>query len=609
MGAIAGFSILTLVSYILIVLNAPVLIIPTILLLIVFGAKPLIKIIKEIEIRFNIRIVVVLTVFAIGIAGQMAVISPSGILSKSGDMLFWSAHGHDGTWHIALMEEIKRGWPFQNPIFAGEKLVNYHFFSDILPAMVSKYLPVSNTNLYFRIFPFIYSLFLGTSAYFLTKRLTKSFSASIWATIFTYFSGSFGFIVTYLKNKTIGGESIFWATQPQSSSGNPPQIISDFLILSGLYFLIKFGEEKVEKNKNILFAVCAIIFGGLVNFKVYAGMTALVALGVYSVWKLIREKRWDYLILTAISSTISLLLYLPNTSSSSSFIIFQPWWNIRTMVVEPSRLDWIDLELRRQFYLDRGGIRSILRIIEYEGVAFIIFFFGNLGMRFLGLREFLKTHPFIKTAIIFSLTFPLLFIQKGVAGNMSQFLQYFVLFFGILAGIETAKITVKLKFLIPIIIILTIPTQAGLLNEFYSRPAFAKISAGEIEALNYIKKEVPKDFVIFTPPYNQYLDLKEVTPDIWDWFDTSYVAALSGHRSYFEDYEQADIMGHNWRERDAVKKDVFESTDIAVVKDKFEKSEADILYYPREIPPKINPEDLGFTKIFENAQVLVWKAN
>ncbi|MEK7536295.1 MAG: hypothetical protein AAB559_00750, partial [Patescibacteria group bacterium] len=220
MGSIFVFSLATLVSYILIVLNIPYLIIVVLFLSLILYLKSIIRAVKLIKINFNIRSLVVLVVFVIGIIGQLAVIAPSGIY-KSGDLVFWSAHGHDGTWHIALMEEMKKGWPLENPIFAGTPLKNYHFFSDILPAMVSKYTNISNFNLYFRIFPFFYSLFLGASVFYLTKKLTKNFSASIsyfaciWATIFTYFAGSFG----YLIGK---GESVFWATQIQSSSGNPP---------------------------------------------------------------------------------------------------------------------------------------------------------------------------------------------------------------------------------------------------------------------------------------------------------------------------------------------------------------------------------------------------
>ncbi|PIZ47106.1 hypothetical protein COY29_05650, partial [Candidatus Woesebacteria bacterium CG_4_10_14_0_2_um_filter_39_14] len=343
MGSVAGFAALTLISYILIVLNIPFLIIPIFIIAAFAAAKPLLKTVKQIKIKLNPQTIIILTVFTLGIAGQMAVISPSGVF-KNGDLLFWSAHGHDGTWHIALMEEIKRGWPFQNPAFAGEKLVNYHFFSDILPAMVSQYLPISNLNLYFRIFPFFYSLFLGSSAFFLTKKLSKSFSASIWATVFTYFAGSFGYVIGK-------GESVFWATQPQSAGGNPPQIISDFLVLGAIYFIILLGEQKEIKKRRVIFAICTVLVGTLVSFKVYAAVVVFGGLIIAGFWQLVRERKLQLLILALISGILAAILYLPNTSNSTSFLIFQPWWYIRTMIVEPSRLNLLDWELRRQTYI------------------------------------------------------------------------------------------------------------------------------------------------------------------------------------------------------------------------------------------------------------------
>lgn len=610
MGSVAFFAVLSLLSYIFIVLHIPFMIIPSTLAVLYIGIRFLIKKVKGLKLKFSLRNLLITLIFIIGIAGQMAVIAPSGIV-KGGDILFWSSNGHDGMWHIALMEEMKKGWPFQNPIFAGEKLVNYHFFSDLLPSMVSKYMGVSNLDLYFRVFPLLYSIFFGASAYFLTKKLSNNKSAPIWATIFTYFAGSFGFIVTYIKSKTIGGESIFWATQPQSASGNPPQIISDFMILAAVYFYLLFREEKNKgKRKNILFIVSLVLFGTLVSFKVYAGVVALLALGFAGVWQFIKEKKIETLVLAFVSGVLSIVLYFPNTSGSTAFLIFQPWWYIRTMVVEPSRLNWLDLELRRQFYVARGGIKSVLRIIEYEGVAFLIFFFGNLGMRFLGLKEFFKTRQIVKFIIFLSLLLPMLFIQKGVASNTSQFLQYFVLFLGILAGIQFAEFPKKAKYFIaPIVILLMIPTQIGLLHEFYSRPAFAKVAVREVEALDFVRKVTSENSVIVTPPYNQYLDLKDSTPNIWDWFDTSYVAAISSRRTYMDDYEQVDIMGYNWKEREKLKDDIFNSMDPEKAKASFLATKADILYYPKAIAPKISPEKYGLTKIFDNGEIEVWKTN
>lgn len=610
MGSVAGFVLLTFLLYVFIILNIPILIIPATMLLVFFVFKPVVTEVKKIKIEFNAQTIIVLGVFIIGIAGQLAVISPSGIF-QNGDLLFWSAHGHDGAWHIALMEEIKKGYPFENPSFAGEKLVNYHFFSDILPAMTSKYLPFSNLDLYFRIFPFFYSLFLGASAYYLTKRITNNFTASIWATIFTYFAGSFGFIVTYLKSKSIGGESIFWATQPQSSSGNPPQIVSNFLVLGALYFLITFLQKKNKLN----FAICVLLFGTLSSFKIYAGVVLLLALGLAGIWQLIRERKLDLLLLSILSGILSALLYFPNSTGGASFLIFQPWWYIRTMIVEPSRLNLLDWELRRQTYIYEHNWK---RVIWLEGMGLLIFFFGNLGMRFIGIWEFLKKSKdslknyfdlvFI-SIIILSFILPLLFLQKGVASNTSQFLQYFVLLFGILAGITTSQITSRFKFLISVIIILMIPTQVGLLHEFYSRAAFAKISSQELEALKFVKENTSESDVILTPPYNQYLDLKDGTPNIWDWFDTSYISAFTSRRTYMDDYEQNDIMGYDYKPRFEIKKTIFESKDADIVKKSLSQTNANILYFPKAEKPKISPKDLGLSVIFENQDLEVWKIN
>ncbi|MEK7100355.1 MAG: hypothetical protein AAB872_00930 [Patescibacteria group bacterium] len=506
---------------------------------------------------------------------------------------------------MALMEEIKKGYPFQNPIFSGTLLKNYHFFSDILPSVVSKYTGISNENLYFRIFPFFYSLFLGTSVFYLTKKLTKSFSASIWAVIFTYFAGSFG----YLIGK---GESVFWATQIQSSSGNPPQIISNFLFLAAIYYVLIFLDQKEKRLKLKYFIISFILLGTISAFKIYAGVILLGTLSIIGSWNLIFKRDLRLFLLSLLSGIMALALYIPNSSNTGSFLIYEPWWYIRTMIVEPSRLNLLDWELRRQTYIYEHNWK---RVIWLEGMGFLIFFFGNLGMRALGLWEFVKTKAIFKIAIILSLTLPLLFLQKGVASNTSQFLQYFILLFGILSGIAVSKILVnkKLWILALIIIVLMIPTQVRLFKEFYiedgysSRPAFAKVSSEELQALKYIKENTNANSVILTPPYNQYLNLKKQIPDIWDWFDTSYISALSSRRTYFDDYEQVDIMGYDYRPRLKIKEVIFNSEKLEEVKTALKSTNANILYYPRIISPILNPSDLSLSKLFENSEVEVWK--
>ena len=614
-GSAIGYIVFTLTSYLFLVLNLSFLIIPVFILIDVYFFRSIIKELPK-KILLEKNLIILVFVFTIGIAGQLAIIAPSG-WQLNGNLLFWSSHGHDGTWHISLMNEIKKGTPLENPVFAGEKLVNYHIFSDIAPAIFNKYLKIPSLELYFRFFPLLYSLLLGTCAFFLGKKIGKTYTAGFWSTFFVYFAGSFGYIVRLIQQRGIGGESIFWTNQIQSSIGNPPQIVSHIVVLTFLYLFIY-----LLKNQNkILYFISSLLLGSLIVFKVYAAIVILGALSVVGVWQIIKDRKVGIISLTVLSSILSLVLYLPFYAKTSSFLIFEPWFFIRTMIVADSRLNWLDLELRRQFFLSLNTFKGYLRVFQIEVIGFLIFFFGNLGMRFIGLFDFWKfSKTFFKDyfnqlfilIIFLSLAFPLLFLQKGVAGGTSQFLQYFILLFGVLSAISISKLMVKLPNLFLklaltlIIIILAIPTQIGVLQEFYSRSAYAKITTEELSALSFLRETSKEESVILTPPYDPNLDLKEPIPNIWDWFDTAYVSALSERRTYIDDYEQVDIMGYDYKGRLEIKKEIFTDEKPETVRQKIMQTGGNYLYFPKVLTPKADLEAVGLTKAFENHQVEIW---
>ena len=507
LGTVLGLIFFSLLSYLLLVIGLHFLLLPIIFVIDLFTIKKLSTTFLQFNLLPRKKLILLLLVFILGVAGQLLIIAPSGIY-LNGDLVFWSSHGHDGLWHISLMQEYQRGYPLQNPVFAGERLVNYHFFSDIAPADFSKFFKFPDLDLYFRFFPLIYSILLGALAYLLGTKLGRSFTSGIFAAIFTYFAGSFGYIVTFLQNHTIGGESVFWASQPQSSIGNPPQIVA-FIIVLTFFYLFSFFVAKPEK---ILFLICTMLAGSLAVFKIYGGIVLLVSLGLVGLRQLIRERKPHILLLSIASSLLSAVLYFPNASSSGSFLIIEPWWFIRTMVVAPNKLNWMDLELKRQTYLAEHNLK---RVIQVELTAFLIFFFGNLGLRFIGLFNLLKFskgffvnyfYQVVTLVIIISFVLPLLVLQKGVAPNTIQFLQYFLILLGIASApvidrlFKTLKSPVLILVLTSIIVLLAVPTQVSLINSFYSRLPFAKISRQDLMALQYLKTQTPLNSVILTPP-------------------------------------------------------------------------------------------------------------
>lgn len=615
LGTCLGFIFFTLLSYSLVILKLHLLLLPIIVLINILSIRIIPSLFSQITFLPKINLAILSLVFLIGIIGQLLIIAPSGIY-RSGDLVFWSSHGHDGFWHIALMEEYKKGYPLLNPVFAGERLVNYHFFSDIAPAEFNRYFKLSTLDLYFRFFPLMFSILLGALAYLLGKKL-GGFQAGLWASIFTYFAGSFGYIVTYLQSKTFGGESLFWASQIQSSIGNPPQIAAFIIVLTFLYLFDIF----LKNRSKALLTICAILVGSLAVFKVYGAVVLVISVFLVGLWQLVRKKGFSILLLSLAGACFSAILLLPNSTNYGSFLIFEPWWFIRTMVVAPDRLNWLDLELKRQTYIFEGNWK---RVIQVELTAFLIFFFGNLGMRLLGLWSFWKLlkssltnyfNQLLLTTIIVSFILPILFLQKGVAANTIQFLQYFLLLFGFLVALTVANILkrIKSKFVVILvgftIILLSVPTQLSLIISFYNRLPFAKVSATELSALKFLKDNITHESIVLTAPYNKYLDLHDPIPNIWDWSDSAYVSALTNKRVYLADTEQVTILGYDLSSRLKFQEEIFAQEDPTTFTRKLQENRIDYIYFPKSLKPAVELDKSGLKKVYSNDLVEIWQVD
>ena len=94
---------------------------------------------------------------------------------------FWGANGHDGIWHIALSSNLSN-LNFENPVFAGEKIKNYHIGFDLILGLISKITQIPLVNLYFQVLPVILSLAIGILTYQFVENWTKSKSKAFLST-------------------------------------------------------------------------------------------------------------------------------------------------------------------------------------------------------------------------------------------------------------------------------------------------------------------------------------------------------------------------------------------------------------------------------------------
>lgn len=615
LSSVLGLVIFTLSAYVLAALNFRFLmwIFP------VVGLWTLIKYKKELTFKLKItHKIIFLLVFVIGIIGMVAVNAPSGFLYKDG-VYFYSSHGHDGVWHLALMESMKTSsFPFQNPELAGSKLQNYHFFVDLLMSEFSRVFHFSSLDIYFRFMPIVFAILLGLASFIFVRSWSKSEIAGIWAMILTYFAGSFGYLLYIPTHKSLGGESIFWVSQTQSVLGNPPHAAAFIIVTAFLFCLLKYLTDR----KFVYFVLCAVLGGSVIEFKVYAGVLILGGLLIAGIYELLTKKEFKTLLLSLVTLIIALAIYLPNSQKSQDFLLWQPWWFIRTMVVAPDRLNWLDLELRRQTYISESNWK---RVMQVEATAFFIFLIGNLGMRFLGFWTFFKKIKqnifqdifsfFFLTIISVSFFVPVFFLQKGVAWNTIQFNQYFLLFFGFLAAISVVdllsiikKFTLKIIISL-VIIVLAVPTQLGLLWQFYSNYPLSKISNEEIKALNFLKNEGNPGAIVLTAPFNKYERDKYNKPPIpiYAWYDTGYVSAFSDKQTLISDEEQVNIMGYDVSRLLQERGVAFESKDYHNMNTFLKKYNVSYIYLVWDQQIATSSSYLNADLVFQNKDAKVFK--
>lgn len=579
--------------------------------------------IKPFRIFFRDKILLSLIVTGIIILGLINF--PSGLIFDQG-MQFWSSQGHDGLWHVSSMEEIKKSFPPKNPGFANEIIYNYHYLVDLLMGDFARIYPFFSTlDLYFRFFPILFSFMIGLSVFSLVARWREKNQDGYWAVFFTYFVGSFGYIVTLIKNGNLSGsETIFWAAQQHTIIGNPPHAISHSLLASFLLTFFLFTKTK----KIFYFITSFLIASILAGFKVSGGFVLLAGLGIAAILELIIYRKYHTFLLFVLLGISNFLTFkLVTTKGAESNLMFLPWWFIRTMIVD--KLDWLDHELRRQHYLSKGTWNAWLRVIQLETIAFLIFVVGNLGVRLIGILEIIRKvfrkkaflnifEVMLLITMLTGLIVPIFFVQRGIIYNNIQFMQYFLFIFGIYGGVTVSSLLKRFKnkafkFIFSIlIIVLSIPTVIGVLLEFYGpgRPPLAIISNSELQALDYLKNNSLESSTIMTKPFNQNLKHKFSSQPlpIYAWYDTSYVSAISARASYLAS-EHVTLLGYpELKKRQDNKERFFKQNDLSWNANFLIEEDIDFIYLAKnEIETSLDLEKNNLDIFFENDEVLIYK--
>ncbi len=528
------------------------------------------------------------------------------IMFKSGwiysyGMGFWGPNGHDGVWHVSLASSLARG-SWMMPIFAGENIKNYHIGFDVLLALFNLITRIPIVNIYFQILPIVLSVAIGICVYVFVKEWKKSELAAFWAVVFTYFATSFGWLISVIRYRDIGGESMFWAQQAISTLINPPFALSLVFLFLGLICL--------QKDKRML---AVVFFGLLAQVKIYAAILVFSGLLVAGVFEWFKSKNTRFFQVLLLSALLSAAIFLPLNRSSSKVIIFKPFWFLETMMAVSDRANW------PRYYeamINYRAAHNVVKGVPAYLIAFAIFVIGNMGLRVLGLVGVLKSLKRLESIDVFmlilvmgGLLLPMVILQVGTPWNTIQFTYYSLVFSGLFAAITFASFR-KQNLALAVFIVFTLPGVWGTLRQYLPARPPAMIVSKEVEALKFLATQSPG--IVLTPVFDPEAARKaENKPprSLYLYESTAYVSAFSNHPVFVEDQVNLNITDYPWQTRVEDTRSFFSTLDADSARKFLSDNNIEYIYLPQiyKIRPMLGQSVLGVESIFDNYEVAIWK--
>lgn len=543
-------------------------------------------------------------------------ISWSLVMVRSGLMYgyglgFWGPNGHDGIWHLAVIESLAKG-SLEMPVFAGEAFKNYHIGFDLQVALLHLLTHIPVRFLYFQILPPIMAIAIGFLAYVFVKRWKGEASAN-WSLFYIYFGGSLGWLVSLVRDQSLHGESMFWSQQAISTLINPPFVLSLIVLLLGLIFYQNYLASNI-KSSALATILC---FSLLLSIKAYAGVLGLIALLLFSLYQFFKTRKTAHLWITAVSFLLSFALFLPLNRSSSGLIVFKPFWFLETMMGLSDRIGWLRY-FEAMLAYKSGGV--LFKLLPAYIIAFMIFLVGNMGTRVVGFlyffsskRNLIQMESLISLLIILGgIIVPSLFLQQGTPWNTIQFFYYAQFFLAIFSGLFTASLIKGLSgkkalILSFLIIGFTIPTSLATLKYHYlTQVPPATLPKDELEALQFLANE--PEGVVLTYPYDPLIKDKLEPPiPLYAYISSAYVSAFSQKPVFLEDEMNLTITGYPWDERRHMVEDWQKSHDHAFAYRFLRENNISYIYWLAGQRAVLGESQLGIEEIFASDQIKVYK--
>lgn len=501
---------------------------------------------QGIDIRKFINKSDIIVVFSILICVliQSIIVFPNGI-NSDGFLRLKGVFTEDGMWHIALINNLIKSIPPENPVYYGEKLLNYNYFSDIYIAVIHKFTSIEILTLYFKLIGPFLAFLCASLLYFVLKVLTGSKLISSLGVLLVTLGCTYYYVFGFFKPDLNITPSTFFGNDYVSRMVNYQLSFSYIIITTFTFLLLVF--EKINNFRFIM--VTSLLIASGIGFKSYGTILVIAALYLIGFFKLFK-KEFGYIKIAVLSSIFTLILiklFLQNTNAIEAVFKFEPFWIIRNMFSDPLRLNSPAWEAQKNWYYQNSNYIGIM-YLYLKGI--VIFLFTGLGLKLLGFFSFIQIHEDRKREVVLILAIvafigiviPLTFTQSGVKWNTVQFIWYSGFSLGILLVVLISNLCQKINIKFTLILIFFIWTSFLSGVYFYSNEYLSnkdnlsvynfKGTQESFRAARFLSSQ-PSGIILLDSVYSK----------------TPFIVAISGKNAFFADQTILSNLSLDWYDR------------------------------------------------------------
>lgn len=503
---------------------------------------------------------------AISLGIQLLGIVGSGMSKPDGSRVYHRLQSSDGLMHVAFAQSMIRDFPPMQPGADGLPITNYHYWSNLYVAEISRVFQLPVDLVFFQIIPPILGILLVLHTLLLCQALHLNKTTAGWMLFFHFLAGNaLLFFSKLFKNS--------WDfTLPAIDHGmiqfyNAPQTFAKVLLVFILWWWLAYmaKSKKSLLETGILASVAASLFGYKIYFGLYAyaffAIWLAISLGVLIKQKGTGLREWmATLIPIVVSVLIALAIYLPpNKQAGGLFLAPIAWPKI---LLGQQNLNWNEWWLRMQVYEEAKSWKGMSAIYLSASLICLI---GIAGTRLMGLLSLHKvfvsraTRMWWLTNLIASMAFFFVgmnFLQISGGANTFNFFIPSLIVWGWFSGIVMGEIiaTKKLNVYIPIacvVILLSVPRplhEVWLWYQSYTKSVDSFVlRKPEHEALIALKN-LPDGLFISSPI------------DTHDYFETPYRSFFSNKFSYLSGLGILKSHNQSVAEREKFASQLFKAT-------------------------------------------------